>query len=253
LLQKYLPALRAYLVASAKRKFGVSEEWIDDCLQSFINEKVMQKQLISKVNSERGRFRDLLKSSLHNFAVSLLRREQPWRFEALDDHLDASAGPVHPGEEQVTAADIEWARRIVVDALHRMMSQCVRKNQHVTRTVFERRRLVPLLQDKKPESLEETAKFILDTFHESVPLKKISEQQILGDKKFRRFIDDVLSEYCRDAAEIEDERQRLMDLLQHDLNRGGGVEIEKELNKLMQILWQAVQQPDASPHRKSRP
>jgi hypothetical protein len=241
LLRKYRPALNAFLVASARRKFGVSEEWINDCLQAFIAEQVLQKELIRKVNSERGRFRDLLKKSLYNFAISLLRKEQPHRFQSLDEseeqyHHELPA----PEEIQASAADVEWARRIIVDALHRMMSQCAQKHQYVTKAVFERRRLMPLLQARKPESLEETAQFLLDTFKEILPIKKVSEQQVLGDKKFRRFLDDVLSEYCRDAAEIEEERQHLMDILQNDLNRGGGVAIEMELERLMEILHRGM-------------
>src|SRR5262249_18792385 len=69
LLRKYLPALKAYLRASLKRKFGLGEEWVEDCASAFVLEKILNKELIAKADQKRGRFRDLLKKSLHNFGI----------------------------------------------------------------------------------------------------------------------------------------------------------------------------------------
>src|SRR5438309_11756551 len=61
LLSKYRSPLKNFLIASFKWKFRVNQDWIEDCLQSFVAEKVMMQELIRKAKRERGRFRDFLK------------------------------------------------------------------------------------------------------------------------------------------------------------------------------------------------
>jgi len=236
LLRKYLPALRTYLLVRFKGKPGITQEWIDDCLQAFINEKVLQRELIRTADQERGRFRDLLKTSIYRFAISLLRKEPPPQEPLPGD--DEPLTLTSPPRSEAALADIKWARGVLVDALQRMLTECARKGQHVTKAVFERRCVLPTLQSQKPESLEETAAFLEKAFGEKLSIKAVSNQQTQGERKLRRSIDDVLSQYCRDAAEIEGERQNLMHILKQDLTQGGGPELEKELQRLMETLCQ---------------
>jgi len=55
LLAKYGAPLKNYLMASFMWKFRVNEGWIEDCLQSFVWDKVMKRKLIEVWNRERPR------------------------------------------------------------------------------------------------------------------------------------------------------------------------------------------------------
>ena len=72
LLETYQSPLKAFLRASLS-KYCIQEDWINDCFQSFVKEKVMKKELIQKADREIGRFRDLLKTSLLRFAIQKYR------------------------------------------------------------------------------------------------------------------------------------------------------------------------------------
>src|SRR2546421_1129203 len=80
LLEKYWPPLKAFLFASL-HKWRVKYDWIEECLQEFAYRKILLKELITKADRNRGRFRDLLKTALYRFALDKLRREwnSPWR------------------------------------------------------------------------------------------------------------------------------------------------------------------------------
>lgn len=213
LLRKYLPALKAFLIVCFKRKFGVSFEWIEDCLQDFLYKKVLLKGLIQQADKEKGRFRDLLKTSLYNSAIDKLRKERPWLFTTPDGEGGAEGQSIAPPVDGENGGDVEWARRVLAEALRRMRKECRGKGQRIMWHVYERRRLRPLLRGEETESLDATVSFIEGKFQINISTKQISNWQKSAERKISRLRDDVLSEYCRDAAEIAYERQKLMEAL----------------------------------------
>ena len=205
LLEKYQTPLKAFLRA-ALAKYGVQEDWINDCFQSFVLEKVMKKELIQKADRERGPFRNFLKTSLYRFAIQLWRGER----EPME--------PLPPEIEDVVRnlpldCDIEWARDVLQQALAKMFADCLAKKQQIIWTIFEQRRLGTLLHGAEVELLADTVAFVKQTCGVTLSDQAISNRQLTGDEKFDRCIGDVLSEYCRDAEEIESERQAFIKLL----------------------------------------
>ena len=53
LLHRYMPALRAYLVLTRR----MPPEQADDLLQSFIADKIIERNLLDRAERERGKFR----------------------------------------------------------------------------------------------------------------------------------------------------------------------------------------------------
>ena len=94
-----------------------------------------------------------------------------------------------------------------------MRAECLKKKQEIIWAVFERRRLGTLLAGAEIEKLTDTVEFLKTTRGVTLSEQEISNRQLTGDAKFRRFLRDVLSEYCRDAEEIEQELQAFIELL----------------------------------------
>jgi hypothetical protein len=222
LFRKYLPPLKSYLKATFQWKFRVSDDWIDDSLQAFSMDKFVKGNLIGKFDQERGRFRDLLKKALFNFAMDRWRGEHghrdietEWPGTGSEDIL----GPADSGNPGLALdCDIVWARGVLDEALQKMKAECYEKNQRIVWVIFQRRMLTPLLESRKAESLNETVAFVEKAFGQ--PLSRdVSDYQTTGDRKLRRWVRDVLSEYCRDAEQIEEELEDLKQILRHGVHR----------------------------------
>src|SRR5580658_3573374 len=66
LLEKYLPALRSYLVLSKH----LDADRADDLIQSFLASKVLDEDLIERADQRRGKFRTYLLTALDRFLVN---------------------------------------------------------------------------------------------------------------------------------------------------------------------------------------
>jgi hypothetical protein len=117
--------------------------------------------------------------------------------------------------------DADWALSALADGLRRMKEDCEKKGQQMTWLVFTRRRLEPLYTGKDVESLEETAQAVRAEFGKLISRDEVSNRQKTGEKKLERMVRDVLSEYCPDADEIDDELERLKLILTQAFRQDG--------------------------------
>src|SRR6266404_4273796 len=165
LYMKYRPPLKAFLMTGFAWKFRVDEDWVDDCLGSFVENKLLQPEFFQAVDRERGRFRDFLKQSLLNFARDKFRAERKHRqneTELPDSDSGLPRGTTHL--RPTADSDIEWARRVLEQALQAMKADCLKRKHELRWAIFERRRLAPLLDSAETESLEDTISFVKRTF-----------------------------------------------------------------------------------------
>src|SRR5918993_469093 len=68
LLERYLPALR-----TAVSRMGVRHDQVEDLLQGFICDRVIQQNILSAADQARGRFRSFIFTSLRNFVFNQAR------------------------------------------------------------------------------------------------------------------------------------------------------------------------------------
>jgi DNA-directed RNA polymerase specialized sigma24 family protein len=111
LLERYWPALLAYLVR--ERRLSVDEA--EDVLQQFILDKVLERQLLEAADRERGKFRSLLLVSLERFLIDLRRKRS--RGLALSE-----ATPVEQLAAKVDGPERfewNWAEATIAEALSR--------------------------------------------------------------------------------------------------------------------------------------
>jgi hypothetical protein len=215
LVRKYQRPLSTFLWVSF-RKYGIGFQWIDSCLQDFLADKIVIGQLLSNADRTRGKFRNFLKTCLYNFAISQIRSgtKRPDRYP-LEESESVNELPesVAPAEVVMVQTDIAWARALLADALRRTKRDCERKGQRIVWIIFKRRDLYPLLHGKQTETLEETAAAVLRLTGCRVSKNQVSDRQTTGERKMRRHRRDILSEYCRDAEEITEEEDRLVEVL----------------------------------------
>src|SRR3954451_9800212 len=70
LLVRYLPVLASYLQV----RWRISPDRADDLLQGFVAAKVLEQDLVARADRNKGRFRDLLVTTLDRYVVSEFRK-----------------------------------------------------------------------------------------------------------------------------------------------------------------------------------
>src|SRR5437879_2391846 len=72
LLKRYARPMRRYLAA----RWRASPDVIDDLLQTFVAEKVLEQQILSTADAGRGHFRAFLVAVLNHFASNYFRDQR---------------------------------------------------------------------------------------------------------------------------------------------------------------------------------
>ena len=75
-LSELLRRYRSPLLAHVGLRFGTTVEDGEDLVRSFIEKKVLQKELVQQANQRQGKFRTFLLESLDNFVRDQFRRQQ---------------------------------------------------------------------------------------------------------------------------------------------------------------------------------
>jgi RNA polymerase sigma-70 factor (ECF subfamily) len=145
LLRRYVPALRAHLLA----RRAVAPQQVDDVVQSFISGKLLEAELLERADRTKGKFRTLLLTALDRFVISEHRRDQAEkrgaaRTDSLETNLDARSAA--SGDDRADAFDVAWARQILAETLRRMKEQCEADRRLDLWGVFQARVLRPTLE-----------------------------------------------------------------------------------------------------------
>src|SRR5687768_377874 len=113
LLSQYLPALRSHLVFRRGRAAGD----VDDLLQAFLLSKVIERDLVSRADRTRGRFRTFLLTALDRFVSNQMRDARAAKRWATTVPLDDAMGCAHSTGPAENAFEVEWARQVLRQAI----------------------------------------------------------------------------------------------------------------------------------------
>lgn len=219
LLQRYLPALRSHLLSRSARLQDV-----DEILQEFITERVLERDLLAHADRERGRFRTFLVTSLNNFCANRhrfhnARRRAPKGMKILSlagsaEDGDAGGAPEGPAidvpdrkgdsEQPTDVFDIAWAKQVLAEALRRMRIGCVGCGATDLWEIFELRVLRPALEDADPLSYAE----MVNRFGYATP-KQAANVLVTAKRRFEAALRSVLAEYVNDEEELAREQMSL--------------------------------------------
>jgi DNA-directed RNA polymerase specialized sigma24 family protein len=130
LLARYRPALLSHLRFAR----GIPAEEADDVLQAFIADHLLERQLTSRADPARGRFRAFLLTSLNNFAADHARAQRRRAAEPLE-----TVAPVAAGVAPLAVVEAAWARALVRNVLEAMRRECAAAGRADVWAVFQGR------------------------------------------------------------------------------------------------------------------
>lgn len=205
LLQRYLPPMRSYL----RLRFNFDADRVEDLLQSFLTDKVLEEGLLRRADKSRGRFRNFLIRSLDHFALSRLRKEN-----AAKRSPSGGVGRVDVDKAQDLAArspadlfDVAWAKRVIELAVETTRHGCVADGRADLWRVFEARVLRPTLGEGEPLPLAA----LVDELGASSA--QVSNLLSTAKRRFSRALRDEVAIYALDERDAEEELARLRRIL----------------------------------------
>lgn len=206
LLPKYLRPLRAHLVLQRQ----IPPDKADDLLQSFVAEKVLERNLVGGAIREKGRFRTFLLVALDRFVSSQFRNERCAKrrpgcgaaaADAAEHVADDAPGPAE-------AFQVAWARQVLADAASRMEQECHSEGRADIWDVFEARVLTPTLEGAEPIAYEQLAQR-----HLLADVEAARNLLVTGKRMFARSVRGVVREYMADDGQIDQEIADLRQIL----------------------------------------
>lgn len=203
LLRRYLPALRAHLLIAKVAR----PEQVDDLLQGFIADKVVERDLIAKVRREKGKFRTFVAVALDRYVVTQLRRDRstvrrPAGAALVPLEDDES---VDPSPSCLQAFNIAWAAEVIAEARRRMHIECEAAGRADVWAVFVDRVVGPTLDGAAPTPYADLAG----------QLGLASEAQatnllVTGKRAFARALRSVVADYVGDDRLVDEEVSALI-------------------------------------------
>jgi RNA polymerase sigma-70 factor (ECF subfamily) len=197
LLRRYAPVLQTHLV----RARNVRPDQADDVVQSFLADKVLAGDLISRAEQGRGRFRTFLVASLDHYFFSYVRAERAQKRGGaarvtLDEGLYVADHC--PGPDR--SFDVSWARQVLAQAIDAMRAECTATGRTVVWGVFEGRVLSPVLHGGQQVSYGELVRR-----YGFVSPSQASNVLVTATRMFARELRKVVGAYASSDEEIDEE------------------------------------------------
>jgi hypothetical protein len=217
IVHQYGFALKTYLGGLLSR-FPEHRGEADDFLQDFIKEKILHPGWLEKADPNKGRFRDLLKSSLRNFVTGEIRKREAAKrggassIVPLDEIEQEIAGP-EPGSDSF---DMAWLQMLLSETLERMKQGCeASESSHIWK-IFEARILRPALEGAASPAYEElVAKFGLRSPAQA------TNALATGKRMFARHLRAVIAQYETGDKAVRAEIESLQIFLKRFLPEPG--------------------------------
>ena len=211
-LGRLLTRYQAALLAHLGFKFRAGEDKAQDLLQSFVEEKILERELLAQANPARGRFRTFLLNALDNFVVSQRRKERAQKRSPGSDVLSvddlSSADEPQHNDPPIDRTEIVWAQAALNSALLNMRRECEALSRMDVWGVFEGRLLSAILEDSSETGYEK----LIQRFGFKSPSHAFNALNT-AKRMFKRHLRSVIAEYARDNREVEEELRELKERL----------------------------------------
>jgi RNA polymerase sigma-70 factor (ECF subfamily) len=195
-----LPALQAHLIL----RRGLQAQDAADLVQDFVTNKILERDLVSRADRSRGRFRAFLLTALDRYFVDRHRYSTAQK-RAAGETFSIDSGQVDPPDKPaVDAFDVAWARAVLREALQLMKQQCDAERASRIWETFRLRILEPLITGEAPLDY---ASLVKRCGFESP--RQASNALITARRRFHRCLQDVVGEYTSSPEELEEEIEEL--------------------------------------------
>jgi RNA polymerase sigma-70 factor (ECF subfamily) len=188
LLVRYQLVLKAHLIL----KKGWKPEEADDLVQSFILEKVLEKNLLRSADPNKGKFRTFLLTSFDRYVIDR------WRKGTRENRASEGIAPA-PTESapEPDVFDVAWAMQVLVETVRRMQTECASKERDDLWGIFEGRTLAPL------RGIAPVTYQLLADRYGLASEKQAANRYVIAEAMFRRNFSQVIAEYADDEVEAE--------------------------------------------------
>jgi hypothetical protein len=208
-LDRLLTQYRRAMVVHLRLRFRLNDSDAEDLVHAFVVSKILEQNLLAKADASRGRFRNLLKTSLDHFVISEFRRRQIPIDSQAELPTDRPAG----GDDAAPLMR-EWAVDVVRQATVAFERDCLARNRRDLWLVFESCILGPSLHATTPGPRDElVAQLGLDG------PKALSNLLVTARRKFARLLMEVIAQYSRSPAEVHEELLDLRKVLSQSADR----------------------------------
>jgi RNA polymerase sigma-70 factor (ECF subfamily) len=159
LLERYWKPVYCYL-----RSKGYNNEQAKDFTQGFLHEVVLNRHLIERADTSKGRFRSLLLHALNQYVMDEHRKETARKRIPKDKlvPLDVSGSPALTqiaGElDAEQSFNYTWKAELLERVLSEVKSNYVKRGMETHWYVFRDRVLEPIMEDRQASSLSQICK-----------------------------------------------------------------------------------------------
>lgn len=210
LLERYIPALKAYLRISRH----LPPDQADDILQGFVLDKILVGRLLAHAKKSHGKFRTLLLTALDRYTISVFRKEQSQRRSPGEGRLISMASLLEEPRstagiaQQTEVFDLAWIREIVREALDRVKKNCETTNKSAHWLLFKNRVVDPILHGSEMDTYAE----IVQRLQFATPMQA-SNALTTVKRMFERTFRAVVQEYTGDDRDVDREIAELRKIL----------------------------------------
>lgn len=199
LVDSYLPALRAHLILRRR----LNADIVEDFIQDFVLKKILEQNLVSKADSDRGRFRSFLLKALDNFVRDYFRSNK------MLDQLSEFGEEATPDERPVSDVfEAAWARQVFCNAVHSFKMGCDASGNESRWLLFQERLLVPVVSGKETGDYVQLAKKC------NFESPKHARNAMVGAKRaFDRAMRSTVKDYLLDESLVDSELEDLFQIL----------------------------------------
>lgn len=206
LLKKYWKPVYCFL-----RRKGYDNEQAKDLTQGFFVEVVLNRELIKRADSSRGRFRTFLLSALEQYLARLYRKETARKRIPKDkllklEQIDPAELPEPVGElTPEESFNYAWVSQLLDKVLAEVEAKCHTDDKTLHWQVFHDKVLQPIMENTHAPSLTEICnKYGIEGE------RKASNMIVTVDRRFQAALKRHLRRSVTGDAEVDEDLQELM-------------------------------------------
>ena len=211
LVKHYRPTLEEYLF----RQFRLDRERVQDTLQAFFLEKVIEKDLLTKADQTRGKFRTFLLQAINGHVLDQIKAENAKKRRPEGGWVSIEEltlnGTDFPAEETREVFDDAFTKQLIAEAIQRTHQYCLDAECLEIWEIFHARILGPLFDEKSPTPYPELVA--------ELKLRDVAAaQNRLGSAKriFRRQLEALVQDFTSDQIELANEMEYFGKFLKHE-------------------------------------
>lgn len=206
LLKRYWKPVYCYL-----RHKGHNNETSKDLTQGFFHEIVLGRNLISKADFNKGRFRTLLLTALDRYIIDLNRfesankRTPKGKIFRLNEEDISNIPTVMPENTAEQDFNYAWISELLNQILEEVENECMNTGKNIHWNIFAEKVLDPILKHTSPPPIEELcARYSIDNE------KKASNMIVTVKRRLRKSLERHLRKFSCKDSEVEQEINEML-------------------------------------------